>query len=172
MFCGRHLLASQLRQANIDASAGSVAEVGRIVARIRARWPRVRILLRADSGFAREALMAWCENNAVDYRTIGANAGYDVFMFKRSGAHAVPAVEPGDTNAQALWGQTYAIGVDFRQIGWQAPDHERRDLFDVSCTAATCPSTSVIRCGCSCRWRVGSRGPPTVTLGNGRSGRG
>jgi Transposase DDE domain group 1 len=67
VFCGRHLLASQLRQANIDASAGSVEEVGRIVARIRARWPRVRILLRADSGFAREALMAWCENNAVDY---------------------------------------------------------------------------------------------------------
>jgi len=27
----------------------------------------VRILLRADSGFAREALMAWCEANRVDY---------------------------------------------------------------------------------------------------------
>ena len=34
---------------------------------IRTRWPRVRILLRADSGFAREALMAWCEKNRVDY---------------------------------------------------------------------------------------------------------
>jgi hypothetical protein len=67
VFCGRHLLAAQLRQANIDASAGSVEEVGRIVTRIRARWPRVRILLRADSGFARETLMMWCENNAVDY---------------------------------------------------------------------------------------------------------
>jgi hypothetical protein len=67
IFCGRHLLAAQLRPANIDASAGSVAEVSRIVGRIRQRWPRVRILLRADSGFAREALMAWCENNGVDY---------------------------------------------------------------------------------------------------------
>ena len=67
MFCGRHLLAAKLRPANIDASAGSVEEMARIVTRIRARWPRVRILLRADSGFAREALMAWCENNGVDY---------------------------------------------------------------------------------------------------------
>jgi hypothetical protein len=67
VFCGRHLLASKLRSANIDASAGSVEEMARIVARIRQRWPQVRILLRADSGFAREALMAWCENNGVDY---------------------------------------------------------------------------------------------------------
>jgi hypothetical protein len=37
------------------------------VAQIRKRWPRVRIILRADSGFAREALMAWCEDNRVDY---------------------------------------------------------------------------------------------------------
>ncbi|HZB91134.1 MAG TPA: IS1380 family transposase [Stellaceae bacterium] len=67
VFCGRHLLAAKLRRSNIDASAGSVEEVARIVAQVRARWPRVRILLRADSGFAREALMAWCEANGVDY---------------------------------------------------------------------------------------------------------
>jgi len=67
VFCGRHLLAAKLRPANIDASAGSVEEMARIIARIRQRWPQIRILLRADSGFAREALMAWCENNGVDY---------------------------------------------------------------------------------------------------------
>jgi hypothetical protein len=67
VFCGRHLLAAKLRSANIDASAGSVEEVARIVAQIRRRWPKVRILLRADSGFARETLMAWCENNGVDF---------------------------------------------------------------------------------------------------------
>src|SRR5712672_106409 len=67
VFCGRHLLASKLRPANIDGSAGSVEEVARIIARSRQRWPGVRILLRADSGFAREALMAWCEDNAVDF---------------------------------------------------------------------------------------------------------
>ena len=63
VFCGRHLLAAKLRPSNIDGSAGAVEEVARIVAQIRARWPRTRILLRADSGFAREALMAWCEEN-------------------------------------------------------------------------------------------------------------
>ena len=67
VFCGRHLLAAKLRRSNIDASAGAVEEVARIVAQIRTRWPRTRILLRADSGFAREALMAWCEENRVDY---------------------------------------------------------------------------------------------------------
>jgi len=67
VFCGRHLLASKLRPANIDGSAGSVEEVARIVARIRQRWPEVRILLRADSGFARDGLMTWCESNGVDF---------------------------------------------------------------------------------------------------------
>jgi hypothetical protein len=67
VFCGRHLLAAKLRRSNIDASAGALAEVERIVSQIRARWPRVEILLRADSGFARDQLMAWCEANRVDY---------------------------------------------------------------------------------------------------------
>jgi hypothetical protein len=67
IFCGRHLLAAKLRRSNADAAAGAVAEVARIVAQIRRRWPRVRILLRADSGFTREPLLAWCETNRVDY---------------------------------------------------------------------------------------------------------
>jgi len=67
VFCGRHLLAAKLRRANIDAAAGAVEEAARIVGQIRRRWPKVRIILRADSGFAREALMAWCERNGVDY---------------------------------------------------------------------------------------------------------
>ena len=67
VFCGRHLLAAKLRRSNIDASAGAAEEVARIVGQVRARWPRVRIILRGDGGFAREALMAWCEENCVDY---------------------------------------------------------------------------------------------------------
>ena len=67
VFCSRHLLAAKLRPSNIDGSAGAVEEVARIVAQVRARWPRTRILLRADSGFAREAPMAWCETNRVDF---------------------------------------------------------------------------------------------------------
>jgi len=67
VFCGDHLLCARLRPSNIDASAGSLEEVQRIVRQIRARWPETRILLRADSGFCREELLAWCESNAVDY---------------------------------------------------------------------------------------------------------
>lgn len=67
VFCGRHLLAAKLRRANIDAAAGAVEEIERIVAQIRARWPQTRILLRADSGFTRDELMAWCEAHDVDY---------------------------------------------------------------------------------------------------------
>ena len=67
VFCGRHLLAAKLRTANQDAAAGSVEEMTRIVGQIRARWPEVTIILRGDSGFAREALMAWCEANGVDF---------------------------------------------------------------------------------------------------------
>lgn len=67
VFCGRHLLAAKLRSPDIDASAGSVAELARIVRQIRARWPLTRVVLRGDSGFAREALMVWCQENRVDY---------------------------------------------------------------------------------------------------------
>jgi len=67
IFCGRHLLVAKLRPANIDGSAGAVEEVARVVAQIRQRWPKVRILLRGDSGFARDALMVWCEANQVDF---------------------------------------------------------------------------------------------------------
>ena len=67
VFCGRHLLAAKLRRSNIDASAGAVEEIAPIVAHIRHRWRKTRILLRGNSGFARETLMAWCEANRVDY---------------------------------------------------------------------------------------------------------
>ena len=67
VFCGRHLLAAKLRPSNIDGSAGAKEEIARIVGQVRARWPGTRILLRADSGFAREALMVWCEQNRVDF---------------------------------------------------------------------------------------------------------
>jgi hypothetical protein len=67
VFCGDQLLGVRLRTADQDASAGSLEEVQRIVGQIRVRWPQVRILLRADSGFCREELMRWCEQNAVDY---------------------------------------------------------------------------------------------------------
>lgn len=67
IFAGEHLLCARQRPSNIDASAGSLEEVERIVKQIRKRWPKVQIILRADSGFCRDNLMAWCECHQVDY---------------------------------------------------------------------------------------------------------
>jgi hypothetical protein len=67
VFCGRDLLLAKLRPANIDAAAGAKEEMAWIVAQIRQAWPDVEIWLRADSGFCREDLMAWCEANGVGY---------------------------------------------------------------------------------------------------------
>jgi hypothetical protein len=67
IFCGEHLLCARLRTADQDAAAGSKTEVERIVQQIRRRWPEVKIVLRADSGFCREELMAWCEEQGVQY---------------------------------------------------------------------------------------------------------
>jgi len=67
IFCGDDLLCAKLRPSNLDASAGALKEVQRLVAAIRERWPEVPILIRGDSGFCREPLMVWCEQNGVDY---------------------------------------------------------------------------------------------------------
>jgi len=67
IFCGDHLLCARLRSADQDGAAGSVEELERIVLRIREAWPQTRIVVRADSGFCREWLMAWCEGEGVEY---------------------------------------------------------------------------------------------------------
>jgi Transposase DDE domain group 1 len=67
VFCGRHLLLARQRRANVAGSAGAVEELARIVGQIRRRWSKVHIILRADSGFATDELMGWCEQNRVDY---------------------------------------------------------------------------------------------------------
>jgi hypothetical protein len=67
VFCGRHLLLARQRLAHVAGSAGAVEEMARIVAQIRQSWPRMRITLRADSGFANDELMTWCEESRVDY---------------------------------------------------------------------------------------------------------
>ena len=67
VFSGEHLLCARLRRSNIDGSAGTLDELPRIVEQIRGRWPEVKIILRADSGFCREPIMAWCEANGVDF---------------------------------------------------------------------------------------------------------
>ncbi len=97
IFCGRHLLCARLRRSNIDASAGSVEELERIVAQIRAAWPEVRIVVRGDGGFAREAIMSWCEEHGVDY----------VLGLARN-ARLQAALEPAFERAEALCAESGA----------------------------------------------------------------
>jgi hypothetical protein len=116
VFCGRHLLAALLRPSNIDASAGAVAEVARIVDRIRAAWPRVQILLRADSGFARDELMAWCEANRVDY----------VFGLARN-ARLIAELEADLAAAAAAHAETGQPARRFREFVYATLDSWSRD---------------------------------------------
>jgi DDE family transposase len=111
VFCGRHLLAAKLRPANIDGSAGSVEAMARIVARIRQRWPAVRILLRADSGFAREALMTWCENNKVDF----------LFGLAKN-SRLIEAIKAELAEAAELSHQTGQPARRFKDFAWQTRD--------------------------------------------------
>jgi hypothetical protein len=71
IFCEDHLLASVLRTANQDGAAGCVDHLKRIVEQIRQRWPKVRIIIRGDSGFCRDELMSWCESQKEVFYIIG-----------------------------------------------------------------------------------------------------
>ncbi len=67
LFCGDELLGAWLRPADIDGAAGSLKKLMAIVRRIREAWPNVEIVVRGDSGFCREPLKRWCEENDVVY---------------------------------------------------------------------------------------------------------
>jgi Transposase DDE domain group 1 len=95
VFAGEHVLCARLRPSNIDPSAGSRKELERILKQIRTAWPQVRIVLRGDSGFCREELMVWCENNQVDY----------VFGLARN-VHLEAIVGEALAEARRQWEQT------------------------------------------------------------------
>jgi hypothetical protein len=67
VFCGDHLLVAYLRPANIDPAKHALAILKLLVTRLRQAWPKVRIVLRADSGFCRWRLMSWCERAGLGY---------------------------------------------------------------------------------------------------------
>ena len=67
VFCGDHLLRARLRRADEDPAAGAIGELAPVVEQLRRRWPHVRIVLRGDSGFCRDAIMNWCEAQGLDY---------------------------------------------------------------------------------------------------------
>jgi len=121
IFCGEQILCARLRQSNSDASAGSLVEIQRIVRQIRAAWPEVKIILRGDSGFCRNELMSWCEQNRVDY----------VFGLARN-QRLRRILGPQMWEATQQWGQTgqparvfteFSYQTKKRKKGW---DRERR----------------------------------------------
>jgi hypothetical protein len=111
IFCGEFLLAAKLRPSNIDASFGAIEEVARIVAVIRAKWPEVRIILRGDSGFCREPIMAWCEEHAVGY----------LFGLARN-ARLEKAIEGELASAQSLFEQTRQPARLFKEFAYRTLD--------------------------------------------------
>jgi len=111
IFCGEFLLAAKLRPSNIDASFGALDEVARIVEQIRAKWPDVRIILRGDSGFCREPIMAWCEEHAVGY----------LFGLARN-ARLEKAIEAELAQAKTLFEQTRQAERLFKEFRYRTLD--------------------------------------------------
>lgn len=132
IFCGQQLLCARLREANQDASAGALDEVKRIVAQIRERWKQTRIVVRADSGFCREEILAWCEQNQVDYviglaRNERLRAMADKAMRKAAAEHkrtgkAARAFTEFAYRTRASWSRTRRVVVKAEQLeGKQNP---------------------------------------------------
>jgi len=119
VFCGDHLRVAKLRTADRDAADGAVEELQRLVARLRQAWPEVRIVVRADSGFAREALMAACEAHAEVYYVLGL--AKNARLLKRAGKELVQAQE-----AFAKGGRTARVFAQFSYRTRQSWSRERR----------------------------------------------
>jgi hypothetical protein len=127
IFCGEHLLVAKLRRANIDGAAGAREELERLVAQIRERWPSVRIILRADSGFCREELMGWCERHGVDYlfglaknsrlvRAIGAELQAAKVESQQSG-HPARRFQELVYRTRQSWGRSRRVVAKAEQTG-------------------------------------------------------
>ena len=114
IFCGDQILCARLRQSNSDAAAGSLAEIQRIVAQIRAAWPQVKIILRGDSGFCRNELMSWCEANRVDY----------VFGLARN-QRLRRIIGPQMWEATEQWGKTGKPARVFTEFSYQTKKRKK-----------------------------------------------
>jgi Transposase DDE domain group 1 len=116
VFCGEHLLCARLRMSNIDASADSVEELEPIVARIRERWPAVKIWLRGDGGFCRENLMAWCEREGLEF----------IFGLAQN-ARLKKQIEPQMAQAQKQYEETKAPARVFSEFLYATQDTWSRE---------------------------------------------
>ena len=118
VFCGRHLLAAKLRSSANDAADGAAQEVARIVGHIRQHWPRTTIVIRADSGFCRDDLMSWCEENGVQY-VLGMASN------ERLTARIAPEMKAATRKAKRT-GKPARVFADFRYRTRKSWSVERR----------------------------------------------
>jgi hypothetical protein len=116
VFCGQDLLVAKLRPSNIDASAGTEEILAWLVAMLRARWPGVRIVVRGDSGFAREGIMAWCEANRVEY-----------VLGLAKNVRLVAALAEEMEAARAAWEETAEPSRTFGDFRYQTRDSWSRE---------------------------------------------
>ena len=116
VFCGDHPLWALLRPANIDTSTGALKHLARIIARLRQAWPGVKVVLRGDSGFCREHLMAWCEAHGVDY----------VFGLAQN-ARLLRALGPELAQAAAQFAQTKEPARVFKDFTYRTLDSWGRE---------------------------------------------
>ena len=149
-FSDRHLLSALLRPANINASAGALEQVQRIVTRLRGVWPEVKILLRADSGFARETLMAWCEENQVDY----------LFGLARN-SRLQEAIRPELARAKALSDQHQQPVRRFKDFSYRTHKSWSRQRRVVAKAEVAAPWTQSPLCG---HLPVGPQPPRSASL--------
>jgi hypothetical protein len=100
VFVGEIPLWAQLRTSDKDGADGVVAALEKIVAALRQRCRRARIIVRGDGGFCREEIMAWCESHGV-YYCLGF--GKNSVLIER--------LRPALANAQARWCLSGAASV-------------------------------------------------------------
>jgi hypothetical protein len=116
VFCGDHPLLALLRPADIDPSTGALKHLARIITRLRQCWPGVEVVVRGDSGFCREHLMAWCEAHGVGY----------VFGLAKN-ARLLRALGPGLAQAEALYRQTGQAARVFQDFAYRTLDSWSRE---------------------------------------------
>jgi len=119
IFCGEQVLCARLREANHDAAFGSLQEIQRIVGQIRMTWPAVKIILRGDSGFCRNALMSWCENHGVDF-VLG--------LARNQRLRKIIGAEMHEATEQ--WSQTGKPARVFSEFGYQTKKTAKKGGWD------------------------------------------
>jgi hypothetical protein len=128
IFCGEHLLGVRLRTSDQDAAAGCVEEIARIASQIRGAWPKVRIVVRADSGFCRDELMSWCETSNVDYvlgmarnerlrRIVEKPMRKAKYLQRRTGAAARVFTEFKHETTTGSWSRRRRVVAKCEQLG-------------------------------------------------------